>query len=208
MVCLGKYFLVQVSDCEVYQICRSSQSQSLCQICHHWVNPQCHWMTSVVTGNTPLPSKQPIRTRYLGHVTGYQPIRDQYFHIRSVAAPTSAVSGLRTPSTMSVPSSDPVSVPPSWFLSVDRCSLIIAVSWEMNTALFSVFRCPSETCEKVIYSVDRYTVDRVRNRKVNNQPELVIYIMWLVISQSGTSISWFSWFLDWLRGDGIGSYNK
>eukprot|EP00116_Pleurobrachia_bachei_P016983 sb/3477245/ len=23
-------------------------------------------------------SKQPIRTRYLGHVTGYQPIRDQY----------------------------------------------------------------------------------------------------------------------------------
>ena len=28
--------------------------------------------------------KQPIRTRYLGHVTGYQPIRDQYFLIRSV----------------------------------------------------------------------------------------------------------------------------
>eukprot|EP00116_Pleurobrachia_bachei_P009882 sb/3470144/ len=24
--------------------------------------------------------KQPIRTRYLGHVTGYQPIRGQYFH--------------------------------------------------------------------------------------------------------------------------------
>eukprot|EP00116_Pleurobrachia_bachei_P012878 sb/3473140/ len=24
-------------------------------------------------------SKQPIRSRYLGHVTGYQPIRDQYF---------------------------------------------------------------------------------------------------------------------------------
>eukprot|EP00116_Pleurobrachia_bachei_P006372 sb/3466634/ len=32
-------------------------------------------------------SKQPIRTRYLGHVTGYQPIRDQYFLIRSVPAP-------------------------------------------------------------------------------------------------------------------------
>ena len=31
-------------------------------------------------------SKQPIRTRYLGHVTGYQPIRDQYFLIRSVPA--------------------------------------------------------------------------------------------------------------------------
>ena len=29
-------------------------------------------------------SKQPIRTRYLGHVTGYQPIREQYFHILSV----------------------------------------------------------------------------------------------------------------------------
>eukprot|EP00116_Pleurobrachia_bachei_P007557 sb/3467819/ len=29
-------------------------------------------------------SKQPIRTRYLDHVTGYQPIRDQYFLIRSV----------------------------------------------------------------------------------------------------------------------------
>ena len=31
-------------------------------------------------------SKQPIRTRYLGHVTGYQPIRGQYFLIWSVAA--------------------------------------------------------------------------------------------------------------------------
>eukprot|EP00116_Pleurobrachia_bachei_P019081 sb/3479343/ len=29
-------------------------------------------------------SKQPIRARYLGHVTGYHPIRDQYFLIRSV----------------------------------------------------------------------------------------------------------------------------
>eukprot|EP00116_Pleurobrachia_bachei_P015440 sb/3475702/ len=29
-------------------------------------------------------SKQPIRTLYLGHVTGYQPIRDEYFLIRSV----------------------------------------------------------------------------------------------------------------------------
>eukprot|EP00116_Pleurobrachia_bachei_P012567 sb/3472829/ len=28
--------------------------------------------------------KQSIRSRYLGHVTGYQPIRDQYFLIRSV----------------------------------------------------------------------------------------------------------------------------
>eukprot|EP00116_Pleurobrachia_bachei_P015944 sb/3476206/ len=29
-------------------------------------------------------SKRPIRTRYLGHLTSYQPIRDQYFLIRSV----------------------------------------------------------------------------------------------------------------------------
>ena len=29
-------------------------------------------------------SKKAIRTRYLGHVTGYQPFRDQYFLIRSV----------------------------------------------------------------------------------------------------------------------------
>eukprot|EP00116_Pleurobrachia_bachei_P010150 sb/3470412/ len=28
--------------------------------------------------HAPVTSKQPIRTRYLGHVTGYQPIRDQY----------------------------------------------------------------------------------------------------------------------------------
>ena len=28
--------------------------------------------------------KQPIKTRYSGHVTGYQPIRDQYFLIRSI----------------------------------------------------------------------------------------------------------------------------
>ena len=32
------------------------------------------------------PSKQPIRTSYLVHVTGYQPIRDQYFIIRSIPA--------------------------------------------------------------------------------------------------------------------------
>eukprot|EP00116_Pleurobrachia_bachei_P017033 sb/3477295/ len=30
--------------------------------------------------------KQPIRTRYLGHLTGYQPIRDQFPLIRPVPA--------------------------------------------------------------------------------------------------------------------------
>ena len=34
-------------------------------------------------------NKPPIRTRYLGHVTGYQPIRHQYFLIRSQTKPTS-----------------------------------------------------------------------------------------------------------------------
>ena len=41
-----------------------------------------------VTGELPQEptdtSKTPIRTRYLDHVTGYQPIRDQYFQYRSV----------------------------------------------------------------------------------------------------------------------------
>eukprot|EP00116_Pleurobrachia_bachei_P012201 sb/3472463/ len=40
-------------------------------------------MAAHPTRHTDLP-KQPIRTRYLGHVTGYQPIREQYFLIRSV----------------------------------------------------------------------------------------------------------------------------
>eukprot|EP00116_Pleurobrachia_bachei_P014023 sb/3474285/ len=30
--------------------------------------------------SVPETSKQPIRTRYLDHVTGYQPIREQYSH--------------------------------------------------------------------------------------------------------------------------------
>eukprot|EP00116_Pleurobrachia_bachei_P002435 sb/3462697/ len=38
---------------------------------------------SVCKSGTDQISKQPIRTRYLGHVVGYQPIRDQYFLIRS-----------------------------------------------------------------------------------------------------------------------------
>ena len=39
-------------------------------------------------------SEKPIRTLYLGHVTGYQLIRDQYFLIRSVPA--------RNPTTCSI----------------------------------------------------------------------------------------------------------
>ena len=33
------------------------------------------------------PTRQPIRARYLGHVTGYQPIRDQGKLIRDVISP-------------------------------------------------------------------------------------------------------------------------
>ena len=39
-------------------------------------------------------SKQPIRTRYLGHVTGYQPIRDQCFLIRVLLQKCQCDSGL------------------------------------------------------------------------------------------------------------------
>eukprot|EP00116_Pleurobrachia_bachei_P008875 sb/3469137/ len=41
---------------------------------------KCHmiWQEGV-DQEPPETSKQPITTRYLGHVTGYQPIRDQYF---------------------------------------------------------------------------------------------------------------------------------
>eukprot|EP00116_Pleurobrachia_bachei_P009418 sb/3469680/ len=39
-------------------------------------------------------SKQRIRTRYLGHLTGYQPIRDQYFLIWSVSGSESGYPSL------------------------------------------------------------------------------------------------------------------
>ena len=42
-------------------------------------------------------SKQPIRARYLGHVTGYRPIRDQYFLIRSVPIMCSLSSLTQSP---------------------------------------------------------------------------------------------------------------
>ena len=38
------------------------------------------YVREIVTGT----SKQPIKTCYLGLVTGYQPIWDQYFMVRSV----------------------------------------------------------------------------------------------------------------------------
>ena len=40
-------------------------------------------------------SKHPIRTGYLDHVTGYQPIMDQYFMVRSVPAPINQLTGER-----------------------------------------------------------------------------------------------------------------
>ena len=41
---------------------------------------------AVISGEEEGQCKQPIKTRYLGHVTGYQPIRDQFFLIRQVPA--------------------------------------------------------------------------------------------------------------------------
>eukprot|EP00116_Pleurobrachia_bachei_P008489 sb/3468751/ len=47
------------------------------------VSPDCRLHANISLEPTET-SKQPIRTRYLGHVTSYQPIRDQYFLIWSV----------------------------------------------------------------------------------------------------------------------------
>eukprot|EP00116_Pleurobrachia_bachei_P001186 sb/3461448/ len=47
-----------------------------------WGSPVNRGLTVPTGGKEPTDtSKQPIRTRHLGHVTGYQPIRDQYFPI-------------------------------------------------------------------------------------------------------------------------------
>ena len=42
-------------------------------------------------------SKRPIRTRYLGHLTGYQPIRDQYFLILLTPPVDTSLPLLRDP---------------------------------------------------------------------------------------------------------------
>eukprot|EP00116_Pleurobrachia_bachei_P005250 sb/3465512/ len=41
-------------------------------------------------------SKRPIKTRYLGHVTGYQPIRDQYFYCSRFVGLRSLVESITT----------------------------------------------------------------------------------------------------------------
>ena len=46
--------------------------------CCYSTNKHCEYQ------ETTEPSKQPIRSRCLDHVTGYQPIKDQYLLIRSV----------------------------------------------------------------------------------------------------------------------------
>eukprot|EP00116_Pleurobrachia_bachei_P016919 sb/3477181/ len=50
----------------------------------HRTGPRLRDVQSVYDKGDQGGSKQPIRTRSLGHVTGYQPIRDQYVLIRSV----------------------------------------------------------------------------------------------------------------------------
>eukprot|EP00116_Pleurobrachia_bachei_P012596 sb/3472858/ len=59
-------------------------------------NPGLHMFTAtLIPKQVPTKtSKQPIITHYLGHVTGYQPIRDQYFLIQSV--PTARNLPIRT----------------------------------------------------------------------------------------------------------------
>eukprot|EP00116_Pleurobrachia_bachei_P000955 sb/3461217/ len=54
-------------------------------------------------------SKQPISTRYLGHVTSYRPIRDQYFLIRSVPALSLSLSFHSSSLSLSKSSSAPSS---------------------------------------------------------------------------------------------------
>eukprot|EP00116_Pleurobrachia_bachei_P008590 sb/3468852/ len=63
---------------------RSATKHMICQVSRG----NCDWLFTCT-------SKQPIRTRYLGHVSGYQPIRDQYFLIRSVPVGYSLTSNLR-----------------------------------------------------------------------------------------------------------------
>eukprot|EP00116_Pleurobrachia_bachei_P003486 sb/3463748/ len=73
-------------------------------------------------------SKQLIRARYLGHVTSYQPIRDQYFLIRSVPAPMDTSSSLQPtqepPITIQSPTHElPIQSPPRQRIPVKVVSL-------------------------------------------------------------------------------------
>ena len=70
---------------------RKKSCDNLCEIiCHTALHGLRGWFVFtckhdlVIVHEPTESSKQPIRTRYLGHVTGYQPIRDQYSLIRSV----------------------------------------------------------------------------------------------------------------------------
>eukprot|EP00116_Pleurobrachia_bachei_P009775 sb/3470037/ len=59
--------------------------------CHQWRRKSIQRRVKKrKAGSCSGTSKQPIRTRYLGHVTGYHPIRDQYFLIQSGPMATKA----------------------------------------------------------------------------------------------------------------------
>eukprot|EP00116_Pleurobrachia_bachei_P002713 sb/3462975/ len=64
-----------------------------CQVwSYDWPNQPT--LAEIITNTLQEPtetSKQPLRTRYLGHVIGYQPIRDQYLLILSVSASNSSL---------------------------------------------------------------------------------------------------------------------
>eukprot|EP00116_Pleurobrachia_bachei_P013802 sb/3474064/ len=72
----------------------------------------------------------PIRTRYLGHVTGYQLIRDQYFLIRSVH-----VQNIIFPSSSDILPSSSSSFFSSSFLTNTYKNFEIIILWDIEVSL-------------------------------------------------------------------------
>eukprot|EP00116_Pleurobrachia_bachei_P005007 sb/3465269/ len=108
-------------------------------------------------------SDQPIRTRYLGHVTGHQPIRDQYFLIRSVPVCCPTYSLLRVCSPTSNRDNN-------WCLvgnvTIDRdrlCQKLTEISWLERLALLNYSR--SRLCDTVYQISDRSVYCGPGNRR-------------------------------------------
>eukprot|EP00116_Pleurobrachia_bachei_P006244 sb/3466506/ len=90
-ICLFNYF-VRTDNPQIWYIGAVQISNLICviviAICYLWINivtlksSEAAGRENVNAELEPTdPSKQPIRTRYLGHVTGYQPIGDQNFAV-------------------------------------------------------------------------------------------------------------------------------
>ena len=83
-----------VEDGIIEEIYRKNQYYSIIQQTYQMVHKgnYVEYYSSQLDVQEPTDiSKQPIRASYLGHVTGYQPIRDQYFMVRSVPVDVSMV---------------------------------------------------------------------------------------------------------------------